>query len=200
VGEIISRARQQVGDYPIFIKISAYDGFKDGATVEESVRLSKMSQEADYNAIEVSCGDNEPFNMTRVTKIPVQAIITLVPQFSRMPCLQKKLVALLIPLLFKRYQPLHNYNVEVARKIKEQVTIPVIAVGGIRRLKDIEEIISENKADYVSMCRPFIIEPDIVAKFLSGEQVESRCIDCGYCLIGLASNQLRCYYGKLPKD
>jgi 2,4-dienoyl-CoA reductase-like NADH-dependent reductase (Old Yellow Enzyme family) len=200
VGEIIRRARQQVGDYPIFIKISAYDGFKDGATVEESVRLSKMLQEAGYNAIEVSCGNNEPFNLTRVTKIPVQAIITFIPQFSQMPYLQKKLMAPLIPLLLKRYQPLHNYNVEAARKIKEQVNIPVIVVGGIRRLKDIEEIISENKADYVSMCRPFIIEPDIVAKFLSGKQAESRCINCGYCLIGLASNQLRCYYGKLPED
>jgi 2,4-dienoyl-CoA reductase-like NADH-dependent reductase (Old Yellow Enzyme family) len=200
VGEIIRRARQQVGDYPIFIKISAYDGFKDGATVEESVRLSKMLQEAGYNAIEVSCGNNEPFNFTRVTKIPVQAIITLVPQYSQMPYLQKKLMAILAPLLFKRYQPLRNYNVEAARKIKERVTIPVIVVGGIRRLKDIEEIISENKADYVSMCRSFIIEPDIVAKFLSGKQVESRCIDCGYCLAGGMANQLRCYYGKLPKD
>jgi 2,4-dienoyl-CoA reductase-like NADH-dependent reductase (Old Yellow Enzyme family) len=200
MGEIIRRARQQVGDYPIFIKISAYDGFKDGATVEESVRLSKMLQEAGYNAIEVSCGNNKPFNMTRVTKIPVQAIITFIPQFSQMPYLQKKLMAPLIPFLLKRYQPLYNYNVEAGRKIKEQVTIPVIVVGGIRKLRDIEEIISENKADYVSMCRPFIIEPDIVSKFSSGKQVESRCIDCGYCLMGLMANHLRCYYGKIPED
>jgi 2,4-dienoyl-CoA reductase-like NADH-dependent reductase (Old Yellow Enzyme family) len=89
--------------------------------------------------------------------------------------------------------------VEAAGKIKEQVTIPVIAVGGIRKLRDIEEIIGENKADYISMCRPFIIEPDIVTKFLSGKQVESRCIDCGYCLLGVTNTQLRCYYGRIPE-
>ena len=199
VGEIIKRARQQVGDFPIFIKISAHDGSKDGATVEESVRLSKMLQEAGYNAIEVSCGNSEFFNTIRVTTIPIQAILTFIPQYSRMPTLQKKLLALLAPLLIKKYQPLRNYNVEAAKKIKEQVTIPVIVVGGIRRLQDIEEIIINNKADYISMCRPFIIEPDIVSKFLNGKQVESRCIDCGYCLMGIASTQLKCYYGRVPK-
>jgi 2,4-dienoyl-CoA reductase-like NADH-dependent reductase (Old Yellow Enzyme family) len=199
VGEIISRARQQVGDYPIFIKISAHDGFKDGATVEESVRISKMLQEAGCNAIEVSCGNSDFFNMMRVTKIPTRAILAFDPRFSRKPALVKNLMAPFMPLLVKNPQPLHNYNVEAARKIKERVTIPVIAVGGIRRLRDIEEIISENQADYISMCRPFIIEPDIVSKFLSGKQVESRCINCGYCLLGVTITQLKCYYGRIPK-
>jgi len=198
LGEIIRRSRQQVGDFPIFIKISAHDGFRDGATVEESVRLSKMLQAAGYNAIEVSCGNTDWFNTIRITKVPMQAIIHFSPIYSGMPPLQKKLLTLLAPLSVKTYQPLRNYNVEAARKIKEQVTIPVIVVGGIRRLQDIEEIIAGNKADYVSMCRPFIIEPDIVSKFLSGKQAESRCIDCGYCLFGVTNAQLKCYYGRIP--
>ena len=55
----------------------------------------------------------------------------------------------------------------------------------------------EGAADYVSMSRPFIIEPDIVKKFKNKEQRESRCIDCGYCHIGTAGNALKCYYGKV---
>jgi 2,4-dienoyl-CoA reductase-like NADH-dependent reductase (Old Yellow Enzyme family) len=198
VGEIISRARQQVGDFPVFIKISAQDGFRDGTTIEESVQVSKMLQESGYDVIEVSCGSLD-FNMTRVTKIPTQAIMTFMPQYSHMPSLQKRVMTLLAPLLIKKYQPLLNYNVEAARKIKQQVTIPVIVVGGIRRIKDINEIIEQNKADYVSMCRPFIIEPDIVSKFMDGKQDASRCINCGYCLIGAANNSLKCYYGRVPK-
>lgn len=200
VGEIISRARQQVGDFPIFIKISAYDGFRDGTAIEESVKISKMLQEAGYNAIEVTCGNADMLYTIRVTRAPVKAIFAFVPQYASMPAFQKKLMALLMPLALKNYRPLRNYNVEAARKIKEQVTIPVIVTGGIRRLQDIEEIITQNKADYVSMCRPFIIEPNIAAKFLSGKQTESRCIDCGYCIFGVTSAQLRCYCGRIPNQ
>jgi len=200
VGEIMERARQQVGDFPILIKISAYDGYKDGTTVEESVRISRMLQEAGCDAIEVSCGNSDWSHTIRMSEIPVEAILAFSPQYSQKSIWVKKLLKLLIPLMVKKHQPLRNYNVEAARKIKDQVTIPVIVVGGIRKLRDIEEIIGENKADYVSMCRPFIIEPDIVSKFSSGKQADSRCIDCGYCLIGVCSNQLRCYYGKLPED
>jgi 2,4-dienoyl-CoA reductase-like NADH-dependent reductase (Old Yellow Enzyme family) len=199
VGEIIGRARQQVGDYPILIKISAYDGHKDGTTVEESIRLSKMLQEAGCDAIEVSCGNCDWLHSIRMTEIPVEAILAFSPQYSQKPVWIKKILKLLIPLMIKKHRPLRNYNVEAAVKIKEQVSIPVIAVGGIRKLRDIEEIIGENKADYVSMCRPFIIEPDIVSKFSSGKQVESRCINCGYCLIGVSNDKLKCYYGKIPK-
>ena len=52
--------------------------------------------------------------------------------------------------------------------------------------------------DYVSMCRPFIIEPAIVKKFQENKKNESNCINCSYCLMGVTSAPLRCYYGKIP--
>ncbi|MFZ1980672.1 MAG: HisA/HisF-related TIM barrel protein, partial [Smithella sp.] len=88
-------------------------------------------------------------------------------------------------------------NVDVAEKIKREIDSPVIVVGGIRNINDINSIISQKKADYVSMSRPFIIEPDIVKKFKEGRQDKSKCIDCCYCLFGGQKNPLRCYYGKV---
>jgi 2,4-dienoyl-CoA reductase-like NADH-dependent reductase (Old Yellow Enzyme family) len=199
VGEIIRRARQQVGDYPILVKISAYDGFKDGATIEESVQIARKLQEVGCDAIEVSCGNSDWYNTIRVTKIPIQAVLHFNPRYSKMPFLHKKFLSFVAPWVIKRYQPLRNYNVEAARKIKEHVTVPVIVVGGIRRLKDIEEIIGENKADYVSMGRPFVIEPDIVARFFGGQQEESRCLNCGYCVQGVSNAKLKCYYGRVSR-
>jgi 2,4-dienoyl-CoA reductase-like NADH-dependent reductase (Old Yellow Enzyme family) len=64
----------------------------------------------------------------------------------------------------------------------------------------IEEIITKGKADFVSMCRPFILEPDLVHKMQSGKQGKSKCINCNYCLFGVMSHPLRCYYGKLPNE
>ena len=72
-----------------------------------------------------------------------------------------------------------------------------MVVGGIRTDKDIREIIESGKADFVSMSRPFILEPDIVNKLKSGKQSEAKCISCNYCLMGCERRPMRCYYGKL---
>ena len=99
----------------------------------------------------------------------------------------------------KSYTPLFNYNVDAAVQIKKNVGIPVIVVGGIHKLTDIEDIICNKGIDYIAMCRPFIIEPTIVKKFQEDKQSESRCINCSYCLMGVMSAPLRCYYGKIPR-
>lgn len=84
----------------------------------------------------------------------------------------------------------------MTENIRKHVSIPLIVVGEIRDIGTIEKIIANDGADFVSMSRPFIIEPDIVNKFKNYKQNQSRCIDCGYCLMGTVSNPLRCYYGK----
>jgi 2,4-dienoyl-CoA reductase-like NADH-dependent reductase (Old Yellow Enzyme family) len=72
-------------------------------------------------------------------------------------------------------------------------------VGGIRTLSDIENIIETRGIDFVSMCRPFIIEPNIVNKFQERKAIESKCIDCGYCLLGVGTKKLKCYFGKIER-
>ena len=73
------------------------------------------------------------------------------------------------------------------KRLKKAVNIPVIVVGGITNLGDIESIINNNKCDMVSMSRPFIIEPDLVNKFKTGKQTQSKCIQCNFCIIGSTS-------------
>jgi 2,4-dienoyl-CoA reductase-like NADH-dependent reductase (Old Yellow Enzyme family) len=198
LSEIIHKAREKVGDFPILAKFSAYDGDKNGIRLDEGVKIAELFQKTGFDAIEVSCGGSEDgYNATRVPKIPIDAAFALVPWMRSYSMPKKALMRMIAPFVIKRHFPLYNFNVEAASRIKSSVDIPVIVVGGIRRITDMESIISESKADYVSMCRPFIIEPDIVNKFKSGAQNESRCINCGYCLMGVAAGRLKCYYGKV---
>lgn len=197
LSEIILRSRERVGNYPILVKYSASDGDKDGIRLDESMRIAEMLQRCGYDAIEVSCGGvDDRYNAVRVQKIPMDAIFALVPWFSSISKPKKVIMKILGTLLIKPRSPLNNYNVDAAAAIKKTVDIPIIVVGGFRRLKDMKNIISENKVDYISMSRPFIIEPGIVQKFKSGAQDESKCINCGYCLLGVTGSKLRCYYGK----
>jgi 2,4-dienoyl-CoA reductase-like NADH-dependent reductase (Old Yellow Enzyme family) len=198
VTEILSLARKEVGSgFPILVKMSGQDEFKRGLEIAEAVKIAQLLQAASCDAIEVSCGYGDFMYTVRMPEFPVDAILGLMPRYRDMPGYQKSLFRILAPFLVKARTPLFNYNVPLAERIKQNVDIPVIAVGGIRSLQDIRTIISEKDLDFVSLSRPFIIEPDIVNRFQQGQK-SSRCINCGYCLIGVAANKLRCYYGRIP--
>lgn len=200
IRDIIGRAREKVGKFPILIKFSAHDSQKDGMRVEESVRLAQYFQKASFDAIEVSCGNDDWFYTIRAPKVPVEAILNMDQSLQQASQIKRQMASFFIPRLYKTYTEMENYNVAAAEKIKANVDIPVIVVGGVRKLSSMREIIGQGKADYVSMCRPLIIEPDLVNKMKNGQQDESRCLNCDYCIIGVASNPVRCYYGKARKN
>lgn len=67
-----------------------------------------------------------------------------------------------------------------ARKL--DLPIPVILVDSIRDVDKAETLINEGVADFVSMCRPFIIEPDLPNRWREGRgSSKSECIDCDLC-------------------
>jgi len=71
---------------------------------------------------------------------------------------------------------------ERAAAVKRAVKVPVMAVAGIRSLETAREIVYSGDADLISMCRPFIREPHLVARWESGETAPARCISCNKCL------------------
>jgi 2,4-dienoyl-CoA reductase-like NADH-dependent reductase (Old Yellow Enzyme family) len=199
VGEIFSRAKKEAGDFPLWAKINAYDGQKNGMRLDESVQIAKMLEDAGCGCIEVSCGVFEDgFFTTRGEKPPVDALLAYNFKFDAVPGALKPLLRPVIPrILPSMPRPVYNYNVDAAAAIKERVSVPVIAVGGIRSLEDMRSILDSGKADFVAMCRPLIMEPGLVNKFKEGAQERSRCIDCNFCAIAQEKNPLRCYRGKV---
>ena len=84
------------------------------------------------------------------------------------------------------------YNVVLARAIKMQVSCPVIAVGGIRSLHVMTGLLRTGQADYLSLCRPLIREPDLPNKLQSGISEISTCISCNGCLKTMLKGSFRC--------
>jgi 2,4-dienoyl-CoA reductase-like NADH-dependent reductase (Old Yellow Enzyme family) len=68
-----------------------------------------------------------------------------------------------------------------AAAVKQVVSVPVIAVQGIRSLGMAQSIIDHGDADLISMCRPLILEPDLIARWQRGETGPSKCTSCQKC-------------------
>lgn len=200
IGEILRQARARVDEFPILAKINAYEKSKDGIKIEEAVRISMYLEKAGCDGIEVSCGIAEEGFVTTRGDFPFEMITTNNFKMERIPRLLYPLVGHVIKRTMVSPGPHFLYNLDHAEEIKKNVSIPIIVVGGIRKLKDIKNIVEKERCDFVSMCRPFIIEPNLVKKFKEGSQSESKCINCNYCTVGSEKHPLKCYYGRMPRN
>jgi len=82
-------------------------------------------------------------------------------------------------IIFEREQA---YFRQTAKKLKARIKSPVILVGGIRSYLLAERLVDEGFADYISMSRPFIREPRLIARWQSGDLRKATCISCNGCL------------------
>ena len=91
-----------------------------------------------------------------------------------------------------RQDAMAPYYVDECREARRALGVPVILVGGMRRLADMEKILSDGMADAVSMCRPFIMDPYLVKKFREGVTDYSACTSCNGCLQSMRQRNMHC--------
>lgn len=194
VNEIYKHARKNVGDdYPIFIKLSAYDYMKNGLKPEEGIAIATKMADIGFDGIEVSCGIGEDGGSTLRGEIPFDVILDEWDMYKeKMRNFGNKIIK---PIPFTQ-----GYNRESARKIKEKVNVPVFVVGGMVDPTFMEETIQSGEADYISLCRALITDPKFPNKIREGSREVSRCIHCNLCIYYLYTRSVRCYLGKRMKS
>ena len=155
------------GEWPVLVKLQVDDCVADENRLKtpESAEIAKMVVEAGADAIEVSGGIYESALYGNL--IPTRFNIT-----------REEDEAYFLP-----------QAVEVKRAIGGT---PLILVGGIRSKKVAEEILGKGHADFISMSRPLIREPNLPNKWKDGSSTKSTCISCNQCLSEARKNGLRC--------
>lgn len=92
------------------------------------------------------------------------------------------------------YQP--GFNAWLARKVKDVVNVPVVAVGRYNDPAQAEEVISRGDADLVAFGRQFLADPDFLIKAQEGRSGDiRRCIACNQGCIErliLGEGNIRC--------
>jgi tRNA-dihydrouridine synthase len=74
------------------------------------------------------------------------------------------------------------YFEEEARAVEEKIQVPLFLVGGIRSYNVAKQLAEEGTVDNVSMCRPFIREPDLINRWKAGDLRSAACISCNNCI------------------
>jgi 2,4-dienoyl-CoA reductase-like NADH-dependent reductase (Old Yellow Enzyme family) len=198
VKEVILEIKKNISDeMSILIKLNTRDYTpKEGITLDLAKKYSAWLAELPIDGVEVSCGtlSYSMFNMVR-GDVPTEEII------MNFPWWRKILGKMMLKNMEGKFDLVEGYNLEAAKLIK-----PVIAgkslflVGGLRKVANMEEILSNGFADFISMSRPFIREPNIVNKIEEGKADSVACVSCNKCFAAAANFMpVYCYNKGFPK-
>ncbi|MCB2190001.1 MAG: NADH:flavin oxidoreductase [Deltaproteobacteria bacterium] len=163
--EVLADIRAKVGpDYPVMMKFGLRDGFDEGLTLDEGLQAAKVLAQAGCDCLEISQGLRGTQELETEFRTELQR-----PEDR-------------------------GYFRQWAQAVKAAVDVPVIAVGGIRDMAMVEDILHGGEADLVAMCRPFICEPDLVDRWRRGDREPARCVSCNRCKRELASfRPIQCF-------
>ena len=154
--EICNDTRLKVGeDFPVLIKIGVQDGFPGGLEFTEGMLAAKYLAESGYDGLEISQGLRGPSEED--TEFRTRINVLEHEAYFRNWC----------------------------RQIKNQVEVPVLMVGGLRTFTLMEEIIQDEEADFISLSRPLIREPNIINDWKRGDHHRAKCISCNECFESL---------------
>jgi len=165
IKDIYRRARKEVSErFPILIKINTTDFLPGGIDLAEVVQVGRALSEIGFAAIEASGGMWEA--LTRK-----QEELGWTPVI--LPEARTGIKA----------QDQEAYFLPGAKALKEKTNATIILVGGLRSFSKIEEILTSKGADFVSMSRPLIRQPNLPSLWGSEEGPDkAECISCNACM------------------
>ncbi|UCE16557.1 MAG: NADH:flavin oxidoreductase [Candidatus Bathyarchaeota archaeon] len=166
VTEIFENIKETCGkDWPVLIKLQIDDFVKEEPSLKppESTEIARRIAEAGFDAIEISGGIYESDEKLDPWNLKVKNADE------------------------------EAYFLPYAKKIKKIIgETPLILVGGIRSFMVAENIVKDGYADFTSMSRPLIMEPDLPKKWFNKLSDKSTCTSCNRCETEMNKKGLSC--------
>lgn len=202
--EIYRAGRERVGPgFPIIMKLNGADSLplRRGLKPEELAEIALAMEHAGLDAVEVSIGhyaSGLPMVRGRFWRffrdVMRYGTGNQLDAFRRLSMrLGGPLFALIFGLLWRHYQ---GFNLELGRRFKERLSIPVISVGGFHTRKAMEEAIADDLCDAVSSGRAMIADPFLYRHLQTGV-AGPQCVFCNSCIARVGGQAVDCYHPKV---
>ncbi len=147
-------------DFPVTIKINAQDFTNPEFSIKDMVKTACMLEDKKIDAIEISGG------------ITINPPETSPVRKGNLNTQQKEV-----------------YYMDAVSELKGKINIPIILVGGIRSFEVAENLVQNGFADFISLSRPLICEPDLIKQWKNGNRKKASCISCNKCFIPAMSGK-----------
>ncbi len=175
---VIRHVRKTVGpDFPVLVKMNLSDGFRGGVEADEAAVVARRYEAEGASALILSCGftTRTPFYLLR-GKVPLMEFV----KAEKNPSLKMGLF-LFGRFFIGRYPFQELFLLEKARKVRNAVNMPLVLIGGICSLENMETAMKEG-FDFVQIGRATIRDPNIVKKMERGDVTASDCDHCNRCV------------------
>jgi 2,4-dienoyl-CoA reductase-like NADH-dependent reductase (Old Yellow Enzyme family) len=185
---VLQRVRAAVGSQTaVLAKTNLRDGFAGGLELDEAVAVARRLEREGVDAIVLSGGftSRTPLYLLRGGR-PLKEMIEVEP--SR---LQKLALRLFGPFLVGAYPFEEMFFLEQARKVRVAVRLPLVLLGGIVSLDNIETAMNEG-FEFVAMGRALIADPTLVRDMERGVVQRTRCDACNKCIAEMDRGGVRC--------
>ena len=186
--EVVTDIINVVGDdYPVLCKMNLNDDFRGGMTLEESILVAKKLEEAGIAALVLSGGytSKTPFYLMR-GDVPLWNMVKAESNF-----LQKLVMAVFGRMIIRKYEFNENFFLPLARKVRAQLDLPLVYVGGVCSSQGIKDIMREG-FDLIAVGRALIHDPGFIKKARSDNEHVSPCNHCNICVAEMEKSGVRC--------
>ncbi len=159
--DIFNLLRDQVGKkFPIMVKLQILDFIQGGMDLLEAKKVVQILTRSGYAAIEPSGGSDEAAKYTKTS----------------------------YPSLVIKSEKNENYFLPAAMELKPLMkNCALILVGGIKNPISAEDILQKGYADFISMCRPLLREPNLPNRWKGGDNTPAQCKSCNSCYTTMLS-------------
>ena len=197
VKEVNSRVREAMPTgMPLIMKLNTYQHtpFR-GITPKLALIYSSWLAELGIDALEPAAGtiSFSNFHIWRGA-IPTKDIVRSLPFWL------KPVGYLMLHNMEGKFDFSGGYLIPTLPSLRASMRdVPLFSGGGLRTRTEMEKVLNDNVADFITLCRPLIREPLLVRKMREGTSEHADCTSCNRCVAGALNHlETRCYVKGLP--
>ena len=176
--QVVSAVRDTIGPaIALTAKFNMADGVKRGLEIDESIEAAKLFEsDGCLDALELTGGSSfaNPMYLFR-GEAPIAEMAQTMPRMMRIG----------FRLVARRMMPSYPfeeaYFLPMARRFRQELSMPLILLGGINKLATVQQGLDEGFA-FVAMGRALLREPDLVARWRSEPSHTATCVHCNKCM------------------
>jgi 2,4-dienoyl-CoA reductase-like NADH-dependent reductase (Old Yellow Enzyme family) len=165
------------GRLAITAKLNMDDGARRGLHVDDAVAVAQLlERDGTLDALELTAGSSlrNPMFLFR-GDVPLREFAAAMPPVIRPG------VRLFGRALLKSYDYQPLYLLELARRVRAAVSMPLILLGGVTDRPGMDRAMAEG-FQFVAMGRALLREPDLVNRIAAVASTPSLCTHCNKCM------------------